>query len=265
MSDEHLKSNIALSKITKLKNTSGWKKWKLAADEWLLDQDYDLPPPEPVSPLPEGASPSSAYDEEIINYEGEMKKWERKQLKGVNNLKSICEERGKTLLKDIKLINDAIEKLEDEFKPKGDADFTEVYNDWQLICLASYKDVDDYVEKFNDLYGQLQELDFTLPKIELVMKFIHGLGQPFSSWHQSLSVQYDITATNGLSLTEVQGKARVEEKRMNREDTQTALLAKQARQNQHSHQQKRKRDEEDNSRPFCRNCSSSASWGGISC
>jgi hypothetical protein len=190
-----------------------------------------------------------------------MKKWERKQLKGVNNLKSICEERGKTLLKDIKLIDDAIKKLEDEFKPKGDADFTEVYNDWQLICLASYKDVDDYVEKFNDLYGQLQELDFTLPRIELVMKFIHGLGQLFSSWHQSLSVQYDITATNVLSLTEVQGKARVEERRMNREDTQTALLAKQVRQNQHSHQQKRKRDdEEDNSRPFCNPCNKIGHW-----
>jgi hypothetical protein len=46
MSDDHSKTNILLSKIAKLKNSGGWKKWKTAIDEWIIDQDLDLPPPE---------------------------------------------------------------------------------------------------------------------------------------------------------------------------------------------------------------------------
>ena len=221
MADNSFKTSINLSKIKKLRNSSGWKKWKAAVDEWAVDQDLDLDPPGEPENLPARASPArqDAYNETYREYDEAMTLWKRKQLKAVNSIKSVCEDRGKNFLQRIILVQDALDKLEEEFKPKGDASFQEVYTKWVGLNLTGCKDVDDYVEDFEDLYSRLLALDptYSLPRIDLVMKFVNGLGPSYGSWLQSFNLTHSLTGMNGTTLSEVQGLARVEEQRLARE------------------------------------------------
>ena len=85
----------------------------------------------------------------------------RKQLKAINSIKSVCEDRGKNFLQQIVLIYDALKKLKEEFKLKGDASFQEVYTKQVGLNLTSCKDVNNYIEDFEDLYLRLLMLDPT--------------------------------------------------------------------------------------------------------
>ncbi|MGD0511548.1 MAG: hypothetical protein ABSA33_06975, partial [Candidatus Micrarchaeaceae archaeon] len=229
MADDSSKTSINLSKITKLKNSSGWKKWKAAIDEWVVDQDLDLDPPQEPEQLPVRASQArqDEHGEAYKKYEEAMMPWKRKQLKAVNSIKSVCEDRGKNFLQGIVLVQDALNKLEMEFKPKGDASFQEVYTKWVGLNLTGCKDVDDYVEDFDDLYFRLLALDsaYSLPRVDLVMKFVNGLGPAYGSWLQSFNLTHSLTGTNGTTVSEVQGLARVEEQRLAREGAVAMMSA----------------------------------------
>jgi hypothetical protein len=229
MADDSSKTSINLSKITKLKNSSGWKKWKAAIDEWVVDQDLDLDPPQEPEQLPVRASQArqDEHGEAYKKYEEAMMPWKRKQLKAVNSIKSVCEDRGKNFLQGIVLVQDALNKLEKEFKPKGDASFQEVYTKWVGLNLTGCKDVDDYVEDFDDLYFRLLALDsaYSLPRVDLVMKFVNGLGPAYGSWLQSFNLTHSLTGTNGTTVSEVQGLARVEEQRLAREGAVAMMSA----------------------------------------
>jgi len=221
MADDSSKTSINLSKIAKLKNSSGWKKWKAAIDEWAVDQDLDLGPPQEPEQLAVRASQArqNEHHEAYEKYEEAMMLWKRKQLKAVNSIKSVCEDRGKNFLQGIVLIQDALNKLEKEFKPKGDASFQEVYTKWVGLNLTSCKDIDHYVEDFDDLYFRLLALDstYSLPRVDLVMKFVNGLGPAYGSWLQSFNLTHTLTGANGTTVSEVQGLVRVEEQRLARE------------------------------------------------
>jgi hypothetical protein len=221
MADTSSKTSINLSKITKLKNSSGWKKWRAALDEWVVDQDLDLDPPaEPeVPPARASQARQDEYNEVYKEYDEAIILWKRKQLKAVNSIKSVCEDRGKNFLQGLVLIQDALDKLEEEFKPKGDASFQEVYTKWVGLNLTGCKDVDDYVEDFEDLYSRLLALDptYSLPRVDLVMKFVNGLGAVYGSWLQSFNLTHSLTGTSGTTLSEVEGLARTEEQRLARE------------------------------------------------
>jgi hypothetical protein len=262
MSEEYSKSNISLSKIAKLKNSDGWKKWRTAIDEWLVDNDYDLDAPKEPEAL--GRNPSAEarveYRVTTKQYEKDLAAHNRKQLKGVNNIKSVCEDRGKNLIKHILTVEVAINLLEEEFKPKGDASFQEIYIKWSNLTLMGCKNVDDYVDQFDDIYTELRTLksaNYCLPRIELVMKFIDGLGPAFSTWNQSFNISHSIADENGISLSEVQGLVRVEEQRLNRENI-TAMAAFQGTSNHSScgaSQQSRKRERVDTGK-WCWKCQS---------
>ena len=65
----------------------------------------------------------NAYNEACKKYDEAMILWKRKQLKAVNSIKIVCEDRGRNFLQGIVLVEGAFNKLEEEFKPKGDASF----------------------------------------------------------------------------------------------------------------------------------------------
>jgi hypothetical protein len=262
MSEEYSKSNISLSKIAKLKNSDGWKKWRTAIDEWLVDNDFDLDAPEVPEALGRNPLAEARVEHRVATkqYKKDLAAYNRKQLKGVNNIKSVCEDRGKNCIEHILTVEAAIDVLEEEFKPKGDASFQEIHIKWSNLTLMGCKDVDDYVDQFDDIYTELRSLksaNYSLPRIELVMKFIHGLGPAFSTWNQSFNISHSIVDENGISLSEVQGLVRVEEQRLNRENI-TAMAAFRGTSNHGSRgapQQSRKRERVDTGK-WCWKCQS---------
>ena len=229
MADSTTKSTISLSKITKLKNSDGWRRWHKAIKQWIIDQDLDLL--QPISLVrPEGiqtAAQTAAFN--ILNdaRNQEIAVWTRKQLKAVNSICSVCENRASNFLEGIIfLVTPAIAKLEAEFKPSGDATFSEVHAKWLNLSLYLFKSVDDFVEEFEDTYARLRELDptYQLPRVELIAKFIAGLGQPYESWNQTFEMTHNVSTEN-ISLSTVQGLARKEEQRINRSAQNVAMMA----------------------------------------
>ena len=126
MSNDHSKTNILLSKIAKLKNSGGWKKQKTAIDEWIIDQDLDLPPPKEPNLVLQGNAQNQQriqeeYDVAYNKYLAGFIAQQRKQLKAANSIRSVCKDQAKAFIKDIDFVDDALIALEKEFKPKGDA------------------------------------------------------------------------------------------------------------------------------------------------
>jgi hypothetical protein len=231
MSDDHSKTNILLSKIAKLKNSGGWKKWKTAIDEWIIDQDLDLPPPKEPDLILQGNAQNQQriqeeYDVAYNKYLAGFTAWQRKQLKAANSIRSVCEDRAKAFIKDVDFVNDALIALEKEFKPKGDASLQEVYTKWSNCCLATCKGVDEYVDQFEDLYTELQSLEYELPRIELIFKFLDGLGPAFATWRQTFNMTHSVATDTDLSISTVQSLARVQEQQMNRESTIAMISAR---------------------------------------
>lgn len=222
---ESTKTGIVLSKINSLREPEDWKAWRQQLDEWLTDNDYDLDAP--VKPTAPAAGTIGKAQEEYATlhetYIAEEKKWVRKQLKGVNSIKSVCGPRAKRLIEECAVVDKAFEALEKEFKPSGDATLSMVYNKWADVCLAQCKDVPDFICKFNDIYDELEQLGFTENRYALVLKFLDGLGPAFGSFRMSFNMQYDVTQ-EAVTIAKVQGLARNEESRLAR-DSATALAA----------------------------------------
>ncbi|KAF8855310.1 hypothetical protein BDZ45DRAFT_746573 [Acephala macrosclerotiorum] len=156
MAEDSVKTSatIALSKITKLKTSTEWKKWKIAIDEWTVDQDLDLPAP--IAPERErGRGQAVAnYNNRLAAYESTITLWNQKQLKGVNSIRSTCKIRAKNFIANATTVAEALQILELPYKPKGDASFQEVHSEWIKLNLSEDKSVEDYVERFDDLHYQ---------------------------------------------------------------------------------------------------------------
>lgn len=226
MSDS--KTSISLSKISKLRHSTSWKKWKRAIKQWLMDQDLDLPAPISL-PIPAGirtAAQTAAHALLLSTYNEELRVWQRRQLRGVNSMASTCATKGANLIEGkAATCAEALRVLEANFKLDDDSTFSGAYNKWTPLCLASCVDVDDYVEEFEDIYSDLQDLnpDYSLPDVEIVLKFINGLGSGFTQWRQSFDMNYNVSTT---TLTIAQALARKEEQRQQQEGSAMALAAR---------------------------------------
>jgi len=97
-----------------------------------------------------------AYDELVKTYQADLKAWKRKQLKGVNCISITCGTRGQNLIEDCIEIEDAIEILHAEFKPKRDAIYAKICAKWRNLTLANCKNVKEYVIKFKEIYLDLK-------------------------------------------------------------------------------------------------------------
>jgi hypothetical protein len=152
--------------IKPLEHWSGWSRWKLRIHSWLLLNHYKgrVAPEDPVL----GAS-----DDQQETHKKALEEWERKQLKGVNCIKLSLTSATHHIEDEIE-IAPALALLEKWYKPS----FILLYLTWSRVCLADCKDLEDYVNTFDRLYHELQdpEYEYSLPRIELLLKFVNGLG-----------------------------------------------------------------------------------------
>ncbi len=260
MAVKHSKSNINLSDIQTLKSPTDHKKWKKGIGQWLIENDFDLDAP--VNP---GAGPAinrprverDAYDELVKTYQADLKAWKRKQLKGVNCISITCGTRGQNLIEDCIEIEDAIEILHAEFKPKGDATHAEIHTKWRNLTLANCKNVEEYVIEFEEIYSDLKAQNHTIDRIDLLSKFIDGLGPAFDGWQESFYLTHSLTDET-LTLSKVQGLAHMQEQLMHR----SRPTAFQAHTNQASYRQQHydQQGQQQHNRPYCRPCKRAGHW-----
>lgn len=215
------KTSIALSSVANLKSITEWKKWSIGINEWIIDHDLDVPgPTEPLDleahlaqiPAPTAAQ-TRTHTAAVIAYTAYL----RKQFKGVNSLKSTCGDRAKGFvdaLPDPKTIDTAMAVLEANFKPTAEANLETARSDFNAVCLAGSKNVDEYTTQFNDKYAELAALNNVLPESELIAKFINGLGVAFTTWTTSFRLARSLSLMP-MTLSQVQNLAKNEETGMN--------------------------------------------------
>ncbi len=224
--------SIALTSIPILEKQSDWEDWIRSAEAWLISNDYDEPEPVPTSSVgvrtrTTGATSATVAVDPIPNI---LTEWKRSQKKAITNLKSRCGKRAFGLVKDIQTINDLFGTLKNEFKPKGEGIFNEVYNRWENVSLGECKDVNDYCTQFDQIRTELTDLDpeCVFPRAILVKRFLQGLGPAFNNWEMSFNQQHSIIGDNrtpSVTLLEVQGSAQVEEQRLKSNSATVGMLS----------------------------------------
>lgn len=256
-------NGVLLSKVHHMKSSDDWKRWHSDIDAWLVDNDYDLDEPEkpvePAGPATRGAAAAhparEAYDAAINTYDKEIATWKRKQLKGVNAIKTtLPSTRGKNALDGVTTIDGAMEALRAAFKPQAKAVLGEVKKRWDDLSLAGCTDVNDYTTKFNDIYDELVELKFIENHAALNIRFLERLGPAFFLWRDNFETNDDITT---YSLSEMQNLARDAENRLK---SNAAMLARHTiapATGGRNHYGKRERDDYD-SGMWCEDCQSAA-------
>jgi hypothetical protein len=148
------------------------------------------------------------------------------------NCISITCTRGQNLIDNCIEIEDAIEILHSEFKAKRDATHAEIHTKWRNLTLANCKNVKEYVIEFKEIYSDLKAQNYTIDRIDLLSKFIDGLGPAFDGWQESFYLTHSLTDET-LSLPKVQGLAYMQEQLMLR----SRPTAFQARTNQAPYRQ----------------------------
>ena len=100
----------------------------------------------------------------------------------MNCISITCSTRGQNLIEDCIEIEDAIEILHTEFKPKGDATYAKIHTKWRNLTLANCKNVEEYVIGFEEIYLDLKAQNHTVDRMDLLSKFVDGLGPAFDGW-----------------------------------------------------------------------------------
>jgi hypothetical protein len=106
-----------------------------------------------------------------------------------------------------------MEILHAEFKPKGDATHAETHSKWRNLTLANCKNVEEYILEFEEIYSDLKAQNRTIDRLDLLSKFIDGLGPAFDGWQESFYLTHSITDET-LTLSKVQGLAHMQEQLM---------------------------------------------------
>jgi hypothetical protein len=216
---------ISLTSIPMLEDQPGWEDWIRNAEGWLIDHDYDE-----AAPTAPARLQTRALDDNADVYLKTLAAWKRGQKKAIAGLKSRCGKRAFGLCKAVETVEDLLEVLKAEFKPKGEGLFNEIYNRWETVNLEDCKDINDYCTQFDQIRTELSDLDpeCIFPRPILIKKFLQGLGNAFSTWEMSFYQQHSIVGddeTPGVTLLEAQQGARVEEQRLKGNNATVAMLA----------------------------------------
>jgi len=122
---------IALTSIPVLEDQPGWEDWIRHANGWLINHDYD----EPAPVIPLVVQTRSNNNAEDPNPKA-LANWKRGQKKAIAGLKSRCGKRAYGICQHIDILDDLLDTLKAEFKPKGEGVFNEIYNRWENVNLA---------------------------------------------------------------------------------------------------------------------------------
>jgi hypothetical protein len=218
---------ITLASIPMLEKQLDWEDWIRKTEGWLVHHDYDES--EPTAPGRAQTRNAGAADAGDLHSKAHAA-WTKGQKKAVTGLKSRCGTRAYKICKDICTLNELLEILKAEFKPKGESVFNDIYSRWENVNLGACTDDNDYCTQFDQIRTELADVDpeCTLPRPILIKKFIQGLGPAFSNWEMSFYQQHNIIDDGeslGVTLLETQSSTRVEEQRLNSNNATVSMVA----------------------------------------
>ena len=223
---EDTRGGISISKVKKLELKSDWRQWSRDIDAWILDRDYDEEAP--TVPPGVGTRAAHAVGGAVEHYWAALSIWERNQKKACNGITHACGTRAYQLAKELTPDRIAIlTKLEEEFKPSGEALFHELDAEYMELNLGNYQGVEEYITAFDSSIVKLKEIgdDRTTNAPSCIKHFISGLGTAFSSWEQSFNQQHQYFGANPTTLAEAQASASTESFRLKKSEKSGDRLA----------------------------------------
>jgi hypothetical protein len=234
MSDSSFSSSKTLSSIKKLENKAEWLQWIRDINSWCLQNDHDMAAPVVVPAIPLGvqtAAATTAHAVLFAAYTVEFNKWTRSQLKAVDGIRNRCGKRAYGYIEspayDTNRVG-VITKLQEKYKPSGDAIFNQLNTHYDEINLGDYSNVAEYIDAFTSAISELKEInvDVTTSEPRTINHFIKGLGPAFSSWETAFNQQHKKFGATPATLDDAMESANIEADKNLGADRSTALMAK---------------------------------------
>jgi len=234
MSDTSFSSSKTHSSIKKLETKPEWLQWIRDINSWCLQNDHDVAAPVVVPAILLGvqtAAATAAHAALFAAYTVEFNKWMRSQLKAVDGIRNRCGKRAFGYIESPVYDTDrigAITKLEEKYKPSGDAIFNQLNTHYDEINLDDYSNVTEYIDAFTSAIAELKEInvDVTASEPRTINHFINGLGPAFSSWETSFNQQHKKFGAAPATLDDVMESANIEADKNLGGHKSTALMAK---------------------------------------
>jgi len=234
MSDSSFSSSKTLSSIKKLETKPEWLQWIRDINSWCLQNDHDVAAPVVVPAILLGvqtAAATAAHAVLFAAYTVEFNKWTRSQLKAVDGIRNRCGKRAygyiQSPIYDTNLVG-VITKLEEKYKPSGDAIFNQLNTHYDEINLDDYSNVTEYIDAFTSAIAELKEInvDVTASEPRTINHFIKGLGPAFSSWETSFNQQHKKFGATPATLDDAMESANIEADKNLGANRSTALMTK---------------------------------------
>jgi hypothetical protein len=234
MSDSSFSSSKTLSSIKKLETKPEWLQWIRDINSWCLQNDHDVAAPAVVPSIPLGvqtAAATAAHAALFAAYTVEFNKWTRSQLKAVDGIRNRCGKRAYGYIESPIYDTDrvgVITKLQEKYKPSGDAIFNQLNTHYDEINLDDYSNVTEYIDAFTSAIAELKEInvDVTASEPRTINHFIRGLGPAFSSWETAFNQQHKKFGAIPATLDDAMESANIEADKNLGADRRTALMAK---------------------------------------
>jgi len=234
MSDSSFSSSKTLSSIKKLETKPEWLQWIRDINSWCLQNDHDVAAPvvvPAVSLRVQTAAATAAHAVLFAAYTAEFNKWTRSQLKAVDGIRNRCGKRAYGYIESPRYDTDrvgVIAKLQEKYKPSGDAIFNQLNSHYDEINLDDYSNITEYIDAFTSAITELKEInvDVTASEPRTINHFIKGLGPAFSSWETSFNQQHKKFGTTPATLDDAMESANIEADKNLGAERNTALMAK---------------------------------------
>jgi hypothetical protein len=132
------------------------------------------------------AATTAAHTVLFAVYTVEFNKWTRSQLKAVDGIRNRCGKHAYRYIESPQYDTDrvgVIAKLQEKYKPSGDAIFNQLNSHYNEISLDDYSNITEYIDTFTSAITELKEInmDITASEPRTINHFIKGLGPTFSS------------------------------------------------------------------------------------
>jgi hypothetical protein len=196
-----------LQPLGKLGETEDWPNWFRRIKNRLNLHGY-------ASVLErQKTEPVQTEEETDTAFSVRMDNWQDKRSGGFALIDDFCNYRASTILEEAKTqgksVVDGLAALEMEFKGSGSGRYEELCIQFNEISLASCKNVAEYGSRLQQILDGMKAVHPTveLPEPFTVQKFLHGLGDGFSTFKTTFNLQFTIVLIVGASLLDAEQPA----------------------------------------------------------
>jgi hypothetical protein len=188
-----------LQPLGKLGETEDWPNWYRRIKNRLNLHGYaSILERQTGKPTQNEAETDTAFSTRIDT-------WQDKRSGGYALIDDFCNYRASTILEEAKTqgksVVDALTVLEKEFKESGSGRYEELCAQFNDITLASCKNVAEYGSRLQQILDGMKAIHTTveLPEPFAVQKFLHGLGDRFSTFKTTFNLQFTIVPIAGTT------------------------------------------------------------------